>query len=168
MSFQEAFYANLNPIIDFPGRPFTPVRAHYTHCFCCLIKPVSFPKSVPIVPDKQFCSVKSSLTYTFPCSFFGEVCVTIYYKSNTCNLRKEIQTTQEDVPTKQEESTAFCNHPKSSSQREPVSISLMRMLLDLSVQMQSCAFSKTELHVLYYSTKGPVPIGTNLSFSFFS
>lgn len=84
LSFLEVFCAYLNAMMPFPGHLVTHVRTYCTQRFHHLIKPVTFPASVPLDADEQFCSMKSSFTYTV--SFFGEVCVTIYYKSNACNL----------------------------------------------------------------------------------
>lgn len=65
----------------------------------------------------------------------------------------------------QKESLSFAITLRLSRERaseQHACLQQLCMLPDLSVQMQSHAFSKTELHVLYFSTNGPVPIGTNI------
>ena len=76
ISLLEQFYRYMNPIISFPlsGHPFTAVPTCHTHGFHHLIKPVNFPTSVPIDPDKQLC----------PNEEFLNICITMLLSSGEC------------------------------------------------------------------------------------
>lgn len=87
LSFLEVFCAHLNAIMPFSVYPVTHMQTYGTRSFHHFINPVTF-SHISASGCRQAILFSEEFLHIY-CFFFGEVYVTIYCKSSTCNLNWE-------------------------------------------------------------------------------